>query len=449
MADRSVLSPSDPLVGRTISDRYKILGKLGEGGMGSVYLAEHMMIEKRVALKVLDPRLASQQGVSTRFLREAKSASRIRHENVIHVFDYGEAPDGHLFLVMELLEGADLAAVVGNTNPLPWERARGILLQVCWALRAAHRQHVVHRDLKPANVFLMAGDDGSDVVKLLDFGLAKIVDGPSDVKLTRTGAIFGTPQFMSPEQAAGKSADDRADIYAFGGLMHFLLTAEPPFKAESVAELMVMHLTAQPVPPSRVRPDLAIPPLVDHIVMKALEKAPDQRWRSIDDIITALSAVPTGVNDAPAPSHDGRTIRLPIAEDPAHVQLVGRIRRVSGWWLIVALLGGVATSFFVLTRNKKATQGLVESAPIRVVPTPQPRPTGPPKSLPLAATSDSMSRWVNPPPEPIPQVPVPRPEQSAKSRRRVPKLAPARTIQPAAPSQSPAKLPDSFEPRPL
>ena len=281
---------ADALVGRLLSDRYRILRKLGEGGMASVYLAEHIALEKKVAVKVLAPELARREELAARFLQEARAASRIGQENVIDISDFGRA-DGLVFFAMEYLEGADLGEVLRHVGAIGWPRARGILIQICKALRAAHAQGIVHRDLKPENVFLIQREGRVDFVKLLDFGIAKLTgtglgtDGP---RLTRTGMIFGTPEYMAPEQAEGKEADHRVDLYSAGCVLYHCLVGEPPFQAESFMAMLTKHLVEAPVLPSVRRPELQIPPTVDRLVARALEKDREYRWATADDFMTAV-----------------------------------------------------------------------------------------------------------------------------------------------------------------
>src|SRR3954469_12483285 len=285
----------DPLVGRVISDRYRVIRKLGEGGMGAVYLAEHVFIEKKVALKVLASELSRREDLAKRFLQEAKSASRIGHENIIDISDFGQTEDGLVFFAMEYLDGVDLGGLVRQHGALPWSRAKPIVMQICRALRAAHAQGIVHRDLKPENIFLLQREGRPDFVKLLDFGIAKVTgaagglseEGP---RLTRTGMIFGTPEYMAPEQAEGKSADHRVDIYATGCVIYHCITGQTPFQADSFMAMLTKHLLEDPIAPSARRPDLGIPPELDEVILRALEKDRDQRWQNMDEIMAAVAA---------------------------------------------------------------------------------------------------------------------------------------------------------------
>jgi tRNA A-37 threonylcarbamoyl transferase component Bud32 len=306
---------ADPLIGQVLSERYRIIKKLGEGGMGAVYLAEHVFIEKKVALKVLAPELARRQDLAIRFLQEARAASRIGQENIIDISDFGQNEAGLVFFAMEFLEGVDLGETIRKEGPMPWPRAKRIVLQIGKALRAAHKLGIVHRDLKPENIFLIKKEGRSDFVKLLDFGIAKMTGVGADAsapKLTRTGMIFGTPEYMAPEQAEGKEADHRVDIYAVGCVIYHLITGVTPFQADSFMAMLTKHLLEDAVPPSQRRRDLAIPPELDVVVMRALAKDRDQRWPHIDEMMAAAAAIgdpvdatftgePTGAGGATAP----------------------------------------------------------------------------------------------------------------------------------------------------
>src|SRR5262249_24075276 len=224
-ARTSYLPPQeDPLLGRTLAGRYLIQKKLGEGGMGAVYLATHNLLEKQVALKVLHGEFARKPDLVERFMQEAKAASRIRHENVIDISDFGTTPEGLVFFAMELLRGHDLHEEIARARLagqlLPWQRSKRIFLQICAALSAAHALGIIHRDLKPENIYLVDFLGEPDFVKLLDFGIAKLTEvADGERKLTRTGMLFGTPEYMSPEQARGDTVDPRVDIYAMGCIL--------------------------------------------------------------------------------------------------------------------------------------------------------------------------------------------------------------------------------------
>jgi serine/threonine protein kinase len=283
----SVTDSEDPLLNRVLSERYRILKKLGEGGMGVVYLAEHVVIEKKIALKVLFPDLTRRSDLVQRFLQEAKSASRIGHENVIDITDFGQSPEGYVFIAMEYLVGQDLGQLLKASGPLPWPRAQPIVLQIVKALRAAHERGIVHRDMKPENVFVSPRDDGREFVKVLDFGIAKVLGLDEEApRLTRTGMIFGTPEYMSPEQAQGQPVDHRVDIYAVGCILYHMLTGEVPFKAESFMGILSKHMVEAPIAPSTRNP--AVEPQVEALINRAMEKDPTRRFQTMGEFADAL-----------------------------------------------------------------------------------------------------------------------------------------------------------------
>jgi tRNA A-37 threonylcarbamoyl transferase component Bud32 len=275
-----------PLVGKDVGP-YRLLEVLGEGGMGTVYAAEHRLVERKVALKVLSPQIAQVEGAVDRFLLEARSASRIDHENVIEVYDLARSEDGYVYMAMELLRGADLAAVLRKVGSLPWARARGIALQIAGALAAAHDKAIVHRDLKPENIFLISKGGRADFVKILDFGIAKVLSADAP-KITRADGLFGTPQFMAPEQIECKAVDGRTDVYAFGCVLYQMVTGELPFDASTVMNILGKQLSHPPVPPALRRPDLQIPDAVNAVIMTALEKDPARRWQDMRSLLDAL-----------------------------------------------------------------------------------------------------------------------------------------------------------------
>src|SRR5215468_7731814 len=213
-------STRDPLVGSVLAERYRIEKKLGEGGMGAVYLAKHVILEKIVALKILHDEYARRRELVERFLHEAKAASRIRHEHVIDITDFGETQNKNVFFAMEYLDGHDLASEL-DRGQIPWPRIKSISLQICAALQAAHEAGVIHRDLKPENIYLIERLGNPDYVKVLDFGVAKLTElsEGGERRLTRTGMVFGTPEYMSPEQARGEKPDSRVDVYAAGCIL--------------------------------------------------------------------------------------------------------------------------------------------------------------------------------------------------------------------------------------
>jgi len=289
--NRSDTAP-DGNLGRRLIEQYVLVEKIGEGGMGAVYQAEHALIEKKIALKILFQDLTRRPDLIARFLQEAKSASRIGHENVIDISDFGQSPEGLVFIAMEYLDGQDLGRALKKTGAMDWVRTRPILMQIAKGLRAAHGNGIIHRDMKPENVYLIQKEGRPDFVKVLDFGIAKIVteDAGSGPALTQTGMIFGTPEYMSPEQAQGHPPDHRVDIYAVGCIMYHMLTGSVPFTADNFMGILTKHLLEPVVPPRKRRPDLDIMPDVEAICMKALEKDRDKRFPDMDAFYRALGA---------------------------------------------------------------------------------------------------------------------------------------------------------------
>ena len=277
----------DPLVGTILADRYRIDRRLGAGGMGAVYAGFHVTLNKRIALKVVQPRLGGDATIAQRFVQEARAASAIGHEHIVQITDFGRTADDAAFLVMEYLEGEDLSETLRREGPLPWQRVVHIGEQIAWALAAAHRQGIVHRDIKPANCYRVPREHDGDFIKVLDFGLAKVLaeqrDGES---LTGTGMLLGTPGYIAPELYRGLKADHRVDIYALGALMHKLLTGElPPMASGSGAADFMRSANA--------------PGAVVSVLKGALAEAPDERYGTAQELANALRAIPRVADDEP------------------------------------------------------------------------------------------------------------------------------------------------------
>jgi len=281
----------DPLLGQSIGN-YVVKAKLGEGGMGAVYMAEHPAIGKRVALKVLHPELSSKDDVVHRFFNEAKAVNEIQHPNIVDVIDYGvvegEARGGSMvYFIMEFLGGRSLTYVLENEAPLPADRALRIAVQIADALAASHKNNIVHRDLKPDNIMLVEKRHEHDFVKVLDFGIAKLTGEGHQSSKTRTGIVMGTPAYMSPEQCEGRGQiDHRTDIYALAVVIYQMLTGRVPFEGEGYGEVLVQHLTQPPPPPSSLVP--AIPPHLEMVILKALTKKKEQRFPTMEEFLRAL-----------------------------------------------------------------------------------------------------------------------------------------------------------------
>ncbi|MGH7616063.1 MAG: serine/threonine protein kinase [Gemmatimonadaceae bacterium] len=267
------------MVGSIVADRYHILKKLGEGGMGQVYLAEHVKMGRKSALKVMHSSMVKDVDAISRFNREAANASRINHPNVAAVYDFGETPEGMIFLAMEFVDGPPLTKVIEQSGSLAPKRAAEIIRQAGEALAVAHDMGIVHRDLKPDNIMVAKTRDGGDLVKVVDFGIAKAA-GNDAQKVTKTGLVVGTPEYMSPEQLAGDKLDGRSDIYSLALVAFNMLTGKLPFPSDSAQESMIMRLTDRPKALGEMRPDVSWPPDVQRVMDKALERDATQRYQT-------------------------------------------------------------------------------------------------------------------------------------------------------------------------
>jgi eukaryotic-like serine/threonine-protein kinase len=282
----------DRLLGAKVGN-YEVKQKLGEGGMGAVYLAVHPNIGKRVALKVLHPEFSSNQEVIARFFNEAKAVNDIQHPNIVDIIDYGEMPpvpggtQKVVYFIMEFLAGQSLAKLIRDQAPFAPDRAQLICMQIADALGASHRAGIVHRDLKPDNVMISTRRDGRDLVKVLDFGIAKLTGDQPGSRRTRTGIVMGTPAYMSPEQCEGRGQiDHRTDIYSLGTLLFEMLTAEVPFRGEGYGEVLVQHMTHVPPRPTAILPSISVH--LEAVCLKALEKRPAERYQDMESFLRAL-----------------------------------------------------------------------------------------------------------------------------------------------------------------
>ncbi|HVP69568.1 MAG TPA: protein kinase [Anaeromyxobacteraceae bacterium] len=354
----------ESLLGTTLDGRYRLSSHLASGGMGAVFRAEHVYMRKDVALKVLRPDLSASPDLAERFRRESEIASSLDHENIVRVSDFGRSPEGYLFLAMELLEGESLYDRLRRTGPMAPDEAVPILVQVCAGLEAAHRRGVVHRDLKPENIFLDASAPGRPVVKILDFGIAKISE-PQGAATTDVGLVVGTPEYLSPEQAFGQEVDARADIYAVGIVAWRMLAGRHPFQADSPRAL-VMKQATEPVPSlAEVRPALAGCPALVAAVARACAKNPADRPRSAaalaSDLAGALAAGGSlaGASDAGPEVPAGESITVSL---PTPLPAVARRRR---HWVAVAGAAAAALALsaallYPLTRPVPRVEGLLE-----------------------------------------------------------------------------------------
>lgn len=266
------------LVGQRIGGRFLVERLLGRGGMGEVYLGRHELLNLRVAIKLLKPQHAQDTRMAARFRREARATARVQHPNVVGIYDTGQLDDGRLFLIMEYVQGKNLLEIYEDEGPLPMARALPIFLQIADALAAAHELGILHRDLKPDNIVLSpTAANGGEMVKILDFGLAKMLDDPETEHLTLPGEVFGTPQYMSPEQCMGEPLTLASDVWSFGALAYEALTGEPPFMANSLLEFVLAQKNRKVPPASESAPHGGVPPEIDQLIADCLKPEPGAR----------------------------------------------------------------------------------------------------------------------------------------------------------------------------
>ncbi len=421
----------DPLMGTVLAERYAIVRKIGEGGMGAVYEARHVVIGKRVAVKVLLEKFLESQELMARLLQEARMASSIGHENIVDVTDYGTTKDGRAYVVMEFLDGESLAHLVIRDAPLPVERSLNILRQVSSALTAAHAKGIVHRDVKPENIYLVRRGE-VDFVKVVDFGVSKAVhvgeEGPERQRLTRTGTVLGTPLYMSPEQArGGEDVDHRADIWSAGLLLYECLTGEVPFRANNYLGVISQVLTQETVPPSQLRPELGIPAAVDRVVMRALDKDRDKRYQQMAEFKNDLERLLAGdpnvaLREIPEAAPARNVVRWPLAA--LAVLLLG----VGIAWALIS--GNVPSPIPAVAKpavQKVEAEVVVvpESPPADsvAVPLAKPLPTVREASTPVGERSRRSAK-VRPSRQVVPTAPA-SPEETTKKRKADDLVAPS------------------------
>ncbi|MBW2733005.1 MAG: serine/threonine protein kinase [Deltaproteobacteria bacterium] len=310
----------DPNIGRQLGS-YRLLSLLGAGGMGQVYKAEHVMLGRKVALKLLRPEYAVKRDAVHRFFQEARAVNAIGHENIVDITDYVELETGETFFIMELLEGQDLGDLLRDSEePISLHHAMHIALAVCEALHAAHQTEIIHRDLKPDNIFIVTDARRLNFVKLLDFGVAKLQGEASGQASYQTvaGSVIGTPAYMSPEQASGLPVDCRTDIYSLGAILYEMFTGRPVFNAKSFGEFVVKHMNDQPIPPRDLKGAPKIPIALEQVILRCLEKDPADRYPTVEalreDLARATATVETSLRLAEAPrERRHRWVAIPVA----------------------------------------------------------------------------------------------------------------------------------------
>jgi eukaryotic-like serine/threonine-protein kinase len=307
LADRHSSPPDQTLdrptsaksrVGTVINDRYELLEVLGQGGMGSVFKAKHLLLERIYALKTLKSTTDDNEESRARFDREAKTAARLSHPALVSVYDYGTTAYGEAFIVMDFVAGKSLGEMISTQGPLETPRALRIFSQIIDGLAYTHANGVIHRDLKPSNVMIVTNEKNEDIVKIVDFGIAKIVEEQTDTTpaLTKTGELFGSPMYMSPEQCRGQKPDRRSDIYSFGCLMYESLTGQPPFTAENSLALIFKHIHEKPPGFDTIQGQIAVPEKIAQVVSKALAKTPDDRFQTMEEVNEALDNAAQGLS---------------------------------------------------------------------------------------------------------------------------------------------------------
>jgi eukaryotic-like serine/threonine-protein kinase len=347
---------ADALLGALVDGRYEVLAVLGEGGMGTVYEVKHRALGKRFALKALRKDLTADGEIAARFIQEARTAAAVSHPGLVEITDFGRLESGQVYFVMELLEGQSLAALLRTGGPLPAARGLDIVRQLVHALKAAHDASIVHRDLKPDNIHVGRGDAERDLVKIVDFGLAKVI-GSS--KLTRAGMVFGTPHYMSPEQAAGEVVDHRADIYALGIVMYEMFTGKVPFEADSYMGVLTKHMYMEPAPPSQVSAELKELGSLEHVILRCLQKRPSARYDNLAALLVDLE------QHAPRPGRQVRAVQpLALAEQlelPSARE--GTRQRAFAHWPLVIVACAFACGIALVLLLRRPGPGLSGAAP--------------------------------------------------------------------------------------
>ena len=383
-AGREGGAASDPMLGRTVAGRFVVNARLGSGSMGTVYRATQWPIGREVAVKILRTDRGVDDASRARFLREARANSALTSPNTVTVFDFGQGEDGEFYLAMELLEGESVGERVRRLGRLPAAEAVDVTRQALTSLVEAHDKGIIHRDLKPDNLFfarIPAVDPQSqgrqgEIVKVLDFGVAKMLRDDTDMAMnaveTQAGTVFGTPRYMSPEQAQGKTLDPRTDLYSLGVILYHMLTGQPPFTDDDAIVVMARHIKSKATPPREAAPDADIPQVVDDLVMRALAKEPDGRPDSAETMLAELEGAALTLPAAPAPV---RISFRPAPMPPPRTDetwMGKRVERASRTPLLTlgvaaALVGGLGFAAVLLVRRIIGLQRRADPRPGRDV----------------------------------------------------------------------------------
>jgi serine/threonine-protein kinase len=387
------VAKEDPYIGKTIDGRYVVEAILGQGGMGVVYRAKHKMIDKKVAIKVLRADMARDREVTERFLQEAKAASAIGNPHIVDISDFGQLPDGCTYFVMEYLAGKSLTKLMDETKPVPVKRLIRIAKQAGEALAAAHNAGIIHRDLKPDNIMLIDRGSERDFLKILDFGIAKVSSAESTgstARLTKAGAVFGTPHYMSPEQAAGSPIAKQTDIYSLGVILYEMAAGKPPFDADNFMGVLTAHMYKQPVPiRAIVPPPQEVPAGLDMMIMKCLSKKPELRYASMEALVSDFEKFERGEVPDAVGEMMGRSGAFSVPADyfrPSHMppSVPGTPNERRKPWPLYAGIAGVAVVVLIATAvlisgaTTKADTGpkpvATKEPPVQSAPTQTPTP---------------------------------------------------------------------------
>ena len=416
------------LLGLVVGGRYRIVSLLGEGGMGTVYRTEQLSLRRIVALKVLSTGPSDSDVLRERFLREARAASLLHHANVVDIIDFGEMPDGRAYFVMEFIEGESLDELLKRVGPLTWPQITEVAQQIMSALAAAHTKGIVHRDVKPANCIVVSTEEDSPIVKVIDFGIAKVHELGSEASrdLTQTGEVFGTPAYMSPEQARGEAVDGRADIYSVGILMYELATGLVPFRGGTTMQLLARVLFEQPKPPRAANPRADLSDAAEALILRALAKRPAQRFASMQAFAQAMLSLPEShvpdVSSAGSSLPSRTTIPEMIRPPPT---ASGGVGRRTAWiaGALAAVAGAAIGLAVMVTRGDRRSAPMPASVagseePARLPGRPSPSPASPQLRPGSAASSlDLAPADLRPRQAPAPAIdPLPVTERQSDSK---------------------------------